>query len=108
MRGGHGGPPLSPSLPGAALPPPQGMSVMRNVRTWFVVSRSMVVGLAALVWGGCGVGPEEEGTGSEPQVQQAALLPDQCAPVPANQTNYGGLVYHLYSSGKTWANAKAD
>lgn len=81
---------------------------MRTVRTWFVVSRSMLVGLAALLWGGCGVGPEEADTASELQVQQAALLPDQCAPAPANHTSSGGIVYHLYSSGKTWANAKAD
>ncbi len=83
---------------------------MRNVRTLFVVSRPMLLGLAALLWGGCGVAPEEENTGSisDLQVQQTALLPDQCAPVPATQTSYGGLVYHLYSSGKTWANAKAD
>jgi len=83
---------------------------MRNVRTLSVVSRWMLLGLAALLWNGCGVAPEEENTGlsSDPQVQQAALLPDQCAPVPTAQTTYGGLVYHRYSSGKTWANAKAD
>jgi hypothetical protein len=83
---------------------------MRNIRVLSVVSRPMMLGLAALLWSGCGVATEEENTGSvsDLQVQQAALLPDQCAPVPAAQTTYGGLVYHLYSSGKTWANAKAD
>ncbi|MFL5345040.1 MAG: lectin-like protein [Hyalangium sp.] len=83
---------------------------MRNVRTLSAVSRPMLLGLAALLFGGCGVATDEANTGSvsDLQVQQAALLPDQCAPVPANHTTYGGLLYHLYSSGKTWADAKAD
>lgn len=81
---------------------------MRTVRTATVVSRSLLLGLTALVWSGCGGSPEGTDAASELQVQQAALLPDQCAPVPAAHTSSGGLVYHRYSSGKTWANAKAD
>jgi hypothetical protein len=83
---------------------------MRNVRTLSAVCRPMLLGLAALIWGGCGVATDEANTGSasELQVQQAALLSDPCAPVPADHTSSGGIVYHLYSSGKTWADAKAD
>ncbi len=81
---------------------------MRNVRTLSLVSRSMLMGITALVWSGCGGLPEDMAATPEPRVQQAALLPDQCAPVPAAQTSAGGIVYFRYSSGKTWANAKAD
>jgi hypothetical protein len=83
---------------------------MRNAFASFLMSRSMLMGLAALVWSGCGGLPEgtDLDSVSDLQVQHAALLPDQCAPVPAAQTNAGGIVYHRYSTGMTWAHAKAD
>lgn len=81
---------------------------MRNVRTSSLVSRSMLMGFAALLWGGCGGLPESTDSVSDSQVQQSALAPDQCAPTPAAQTNFGTTVYFRYSSGKTWSAAQAD
>jgi len=81
---------------------------MPNVRTSSVVSRSLLMGLTALIWTGCAGLPEDADSATDVQVQQSSLAPDQCAPQPAAQTTYGSIVYHRYATGKTWASAQAD
>ncbi|WP_158501641.1 lectin-like protein [Vitiosangium sp. GDMCC 1.1324] len=85
---------------------------MRESRKSGLAPRRLLLGLAALFWSGCGGIAEAPGgvdAEAPPTEQRAALTTtDRCAPSPSAQVTSGDTVYYRYSTGKTWAAAKAD
>ncbi|XXF79973.1 lectin-like protein [Myxococcaceae bacterium GXIMD 01537] len=85
---------------------------MRDTRTSATVPRCLMLGLAALLWSGCGeAGGVPEDTSPEatlPQSSAALSATDRCAPSPAAQASSGTTAYYRYSTSRTWVSAKAD
>ncbi len=85
---------------------------MRDTRTTGLVPHRLLLGLAALIWSGCG-GPADLPEGMEaeapfPQQSAALVSTDRCAPTPAAQSASGNTVYYRYSTNKSWDAAKAE
>lgn len=86
---------------------------MREPRTPRAAPRPLLsLGLAALLWSGCGGLPEASADADAvtpfPEQSAALATTDRCAPAPAAQSTSGNTVYYRYSANKSWDAAKAD
>ncbi|MFY0570950.1 lectin-like protein [Archangium lansingense] len=85
---------------------------MRWTQTSRAVPRHLMLGLAALLWSGCGGLAEAPGDADAesplPEQRASLVSTDRCAPAPAAQASSGETVYYRYSTNKTWNAAKAD